>query len=92
MAQCQCSNTAPILKQSTAAKTSTISSRYVAFVSLDAWNKDRITIKHQFPEGIGMLVYPYIQRPYRPQQWMNVQEMRHPKLKTKILKKMQTET
>ena len=45
MAQFQCSNTASILKKGTEAQTSTICSRYVAFVSPDAWNKDQISIE-----------------------------------------------
>ena len=46
MAQFQSSNTASNLRYSTEAHTSTICSRYVTFLSPDAWNKDQIPIAH----------------------------------------------
>ena len=49
-------NTTPILNQSIEAQTSTISSRYFAFTSLNASNKYQISIEHWFLEGIGELV------------------------------------
>ena len=62
MAQFQCSSTVPILKYRTEAQASTIWSRYVVFLSLDAWNKDQICIENSGLEKFGAHSYrgPYV--------------------------------